>query len=95
VAVTFHFQRSLKGALPTLDGVSPYILEGDGRILLADEWITAGVGDFINVILTFTPAGIENFFQETLQPTLDPTALDPEGWSPPTPADQRRRTGSV
>jgi quercetin dioxygenase-like cupin family protein len=73
-----------------------YILEGECRILLADEWITAGVGDFINVprgtvhrfhnqgtetirmILTFTPAGIENFFQKTLQPTLDPTADIPD-----------------
>ena len=26
-----------------------YILEGECRLLLADEWITAGVGDFINV----------------------------------------------
>jgi hypothetical protein len=25
------------------------------------------------MILTFTPAGIEDFFQETLQRTLDPT----------------------
>src|SRR3954451_14382451 len=75
-----------------------YILEGECRILLADEWITAGVGDFINVprgtvhrfhnhgtetmrmILTFTPAGIENFFQETLQPTLDPTADIPDNF---------------
>ncbi|MQA75514.1 MAG: cupin domain-containing protein [Solirubrobacterales bacterium] len=71
-------------------------LEGECRLLLADEWITAGVGDFINVprgtlhrfhnqgtetmrvILTFTPAGIENFFQETLQRTLDPTADIPD-----------------
>jgi hypothetical protein len=60
------------------------------------QWITVGVGDFINVprgtvhrfhnqgtetmrmILTFTPAGIENFFQETLQPTLGPTADIPD-----------------
>jgi quercetin dioxygenase-like cupin family protein len=26
-----------------------YILGGECRLLLADEWITAGVGDFINV----------------------------------------------
>jgi quercetin dioxygenase-like cupin family protein len=75
-----------------------YILEGECRLLLADEWITAGVGDFINVprgtvhrfhnqgtetmrmILTFTPAGIEDFFQETLQPTLDPTADVPDNF---------------
>jgi quercetin dioxygenase-like cupin family protein len=73
-----------------------YILEGECRLLLADEWITAGVGDFINVprgtvhrfhnqgteamrmILTFTPAGIETFFEETLEPTLDPTADIPD-----------------
>jgi quercetin dioxygenase-like cupin family protein len=73
-----------------------YVLEGECRVLLADEWITAGVGDFINVprgavhrfhnhgtetmrmILTFTPAGIEKFFQETLQPTRDPTADIPD-----------------
>jgi quercetin dioxygenase-like cupin family protein len=69
-----------------------YVVEGECRILLADEWVTAGVGDFINVprgvvhrfqnqgaetmrmILTFTPAGIEHFFEETLKPTLDPRA---------------------
>jgi quercetin dioxygenase-like cupin family protein len=73
-----------------------YILEGECRLLLADEWIAAGVGDFINVprgtvhrfhnqgtetmrmILIFTPAGIENFFQETLQSTLDPTTDIPD-----------------
>jgi quercetin dioxygenase-like cupin family protein len=73
-----------------------YVVEGECRILLADEWITAGVGDFINVprgavhcfhnrstetmrmILTFTPAGIERFFQETLEPALDSTAEIPD-----------------
>jgi quercetin dioxygenase-like cupin family protein len=73
-----------------------YILEGECRLLLDDEWITAGVGDFIHVprgtvhrfhnqdtetmrmIVTFTPAGIENFFHETLEPTLDPTADIPD-----------------
>ena len=73
-----------------------YIREGECRLLLGDEWITAGVGDFIKVprgtvhrfhnqgtettrmILTFTPAGIEHFFQETPQPTLDPTADIPD-----------------
>jgi quercetin dioxygenase-like cupin family protein len=75
-----------------------YILEGECRLLLADEWITAGVGDFINVprgtvhrfhnqstetmrmILTFTPAGIEKFFEETLQRTLDPTPDVPDNF---------------
>ena len=73
-----------------------YILEGECRLLLADEWTTAGVGDFITVprgtvhrfhnqgtetmrmILTFTPAGIEHFFEETLQPTLEPKAETPD-----------------
>ncbi len=32
----------------------------------------------MRMILTFRPAGIENFFQETLQPTLDPTADIPD-----------------
>jgi hypothetical protein len=32
----------------------------------------------MRMILTFTPAGIENFFQETLQQTLDPTADIPD-----------------
>jgi quercetin dioxygenase-like cupin family protein len=73
-----------------------YILAGECRVLLADEWITADAGDFINVprgtvhrfhnqgtepmrmILTFTPAGIEKFFEETLEPLLDPTAPVPD-----------------
>jgi quercetin dioxygenase-like cupin family protein len=73
-----------------------YIVEGQCNVLLADEWITAGVGDFVNVprgavhrfqnqgteaarmILTFTPAGIEKFFEETLQQTLDPTPDIPD-----------------
>ena len=36
-----------------------------------------GPGD-VRMILTFTPAGIANFFQETLQPTQDPTADIPD-----------------
>jgi quercetin dioxygenase-like cupin family protein len=73
-----------------------YIVEGQCGILLGEEWITAGVGDFVNVprgtvhrfenqgaeamrmIVTFTPAGIEKFFEETLQRTLDPTADIPD-----------------
>ena len=67
--------------------------------LLGDEWIAAGVGDFVNVprgtvhwfhngqrrparmILTFTPAGIENFFKETLEPR----------WTRPRSPGQHRR----
>ena len=73
-----------------------YVLDGECRILLADEWITAEAGDFVNVprgtvhcfrndgteamrmIVTFSPAGIEHFFQETLDPALDPTAAVPD-----------------
>jgi quercetin dioxygenase-like cupin family protein len=73
-----------------------YVVEGQCGILLGEEWITAGVGDFVNVprgtvhrfenqgteamrmILTLTPAGIEKFFEETLQRTLDPTADIPD-----------------
>ena len=69
-----------------------YVVEGECSILLGEHWITAGVGDFVNVprgtvhrfqnrgteamrmIVTFTPAGIEKFFEETLEPLLDPTA---------------------
>ena len=68
-----------------------YVVEGECGILLGEDWITAGAGDFVNVprgavhrfqnqgteamrmILTFTPAGIEKFFEETLEPQLDPT----------------------
>jgi quercetin dioxygenase-like cupin family protein len=73
-----------------------YVVEGRCGVLLGEEWITAGVGDFVNVprgtvhrfenqstealrmILTFTPAGIEKFFEETLERTLDPTADVPD-----------------
>jgi quercetin dioxygenase-like cupin family protein len=73
-----------------------YVLEGECRVLLAEEWITAGAGDFVNVprgtvhrfqnqgtetmrmIVTFTPAGIERFFEETLQQTLEPIADIPD-----------------
>jgi quercetin dioxygenase-like cupin family protein len=71
-----------------------YVVEGEVSIRLEDEWVTARVGDFVNVprgtvhcfknegdaiarlILTFTPAGMERFFEETLERALDPT-LDP------------------
>ena len=73
-----------------------YVVEGECQILLGEEWITAGVGDFVDVprgavhcfqnrgteamrmIVTFTPAGIERFFEETLQRALDPTAPIPD-----------------
>jgi quercetin dioxygenase-like cupin family protein len=73
-----------------------YVVEGRVGILLGEEWITAGVGDFVNVprgtvhrfenqgteamrmIVTFTPAGIEKFFEETLERTLDPTPDIPD-----------------
>ena len=91
-----------------------YILEGECRVLLADEWITAGVGDFINVprgtvhrfhnhgtetmrmIVTCTPAGIENFFEETLQPTRTrrPTSRTISTRSPRATPRPRPATGS-
>src|SRR3954462_15108176 len=73
-----------------------YVVEGRCGILLGEEWITAGAGDFVNVprgtvhrfpnqgteamrmILTFTPAGIERFFEETLEQTLDAPADIPD-----------------
>jgi quercetin dioxygenase-like cupin family protein len=73
-----------------------YVVEGDCSFLLDREWITAGVGDFVNVprgavhrfenqgtraarmILTFTPAGLEKFFEETLTRTLDTTVEIPD-----------------
>ena len=73
-----------------------YVVEGEVSIRLEDEWVTARVGDFVNVprgtvhrfqnqgteamrmILTFTPAGIEKLFEETLQRTLEPTARVPD-----------------
>jgi quercetin dioxygenase-like cupin family protein len=102
-ARTSRWRRSFRPAAvpaahPPLEDETFYILEGECRLLLADEWMTASVGDFINVprgtvhrfhnqgpetirgILTSTPAGIENFFQETLQPTLDPAADVPDNF---------------
>jgi quercetin dioxygenase-like cupin family protein len=73
-----------------------YVVEGQCSIRLGDDWVTAGVGDFVNVprgavhcfhndgtepmrmILTFTPAGIERFFEETLERALDPGLEPPE-----------------
>ena len=73
-----------------------YVVEGRVEILLGDEVITVGTGDFVNVprgevhrfhnsgdttmrmILTFTPAGIEKFFEETLERALDPTQPPPD-----------------
>jgi quercetin dioxygenase-like cupin family protein len=34
--------------------------------------------DPVRMILTFTPAGIEKFFEETLEPALDPTQGPPD-----------------
>jgi quercetin dioxygenase-like cupin family protein len=71
-----------------------FVVEGECGIQLGQEWITAGVGDFVYVprgtvhrfqnqgsepmrlIVTCTPAGLEKFFEETLERTLDPTALN-------------------
>jgi quercetin dioxygenase-like cupin family protein len=73
-----------------------YVVEGQVEILLGDELVTAGVGDFVNVprgrvhrfhnsgaepmrmILTFTPAGIEKFFEETLERALDTSLPTPD-----------------
>jgi quercetin dioxygenase-like cupin family protein len=72
-----------------------YVLEGECDFLLGDRWVTAGVGDFINVprgavhcfsnrsaanaklVLTFSPAGIEHFFEETLERASDPNQPPP------------------
>jgi hypothetical protein len=32
----------------------------------------------VRMILTFTPAGIEKFFEETLEPARDPTQAPPD-----------------
>ena len=71
------------------------ILEGECDFRLGDSWVTAGVGDFINVprgnvhcfnnrsardarlVLTFNPAGIEYFFEETLERAADPNQPPP------------------
>jgi quercetin dioxygenase-like cupin family protein len=63
-----------------------YVLEGQIEVLLGEETVVAGSGDFVNVprgtvhcfrnagtetarlVLTFAPAGIEGFFEETLEP---------------------------
>ena len=73
-----------------------YVVEGSCDIRLGDDWVTAGVGDFVNVprgavhcfhnagnapmrmILTFTPAGIERFFEETLERAYDLTQQCPD-----------------
>ena len=34
----------------------------------------------MRMILTFTPAGIEVFFEETLEPALDPTQPPPDNF---------------
>lgn len=72
-----------------------YVLEGECEFLLGDRWITAGVGDFVNVprgavhcfsnrstadsrlVVTFTPAGIERFFEEALERAVDPDQPPP------------------
>jgi len=72
-----------------------YLLEGECDFLLGDSWITAGIGDFVNVprgtvhcftnrserdaklILTFSPAGIEHFFKETLERAAVPNQPPP------------------
>jgi quercetin dioxygenase-like cupin family protein len=73
-----------------------YVVEGECSLLLGEDWITAGVGDFVHVprgavhrfqnqgteamrmIVTFTPAGLETFFEETLEPLQDATAPIPD-----------------
>ena len=70
-----------------------YIVEGQIDIVLGEETVTAGPGDFVNVprgtvhrfhnsgtaaarmILTFSPAGIEHFFAETLERAVDGTEV--------------------
>lgn len=72
-----------------------YVLEGECDFLLGDRWLTAGVGDFVNVprgavhcfsnrsakdarlVVTFNPAGIEHFFEETLERAADPDQPPP------------------
>ena len=72
-----------------------YVLEGECDFLLGDRWISAGVGDFVNVprgtvhcfmnrserdaklVLTFSPAGIEHFFEETLERASNPNQTPP------------------
>ena len=73
-----------------------YVLDGTPSFFLADQWIQAGPGDFVNIprgclhcfhnhsdelmtmILTFTPAGIEKFFEETLERAYDLSAPVPD-----------------
>jgi quercetin dioxygenase-like cupin family protein len=70
-----------------------YVVQGQIEFRLADEIVTGGPGDFVNVprntvhafrnagtevaklILTFSPAGMEKFFEETLERALDPTQV--------------------
>lgn len=67
-----------------------YVVEGEIRFLLGDEWVVGAAGAFVSVprgtvhcftnasdtparvILTFTPAGMEHFFRETLERAYDP-----------------------
>jgi quercetin dioxygenase-like cupin family protein len=72
-----------------------YVLEGECDFRLGDRWVTAGVGDFVNVprgsvhcfsnagseqarlVVTFSPAGIERFFEETLERAAAPDQEPP------------------
>ena len=60
-----------------------YVLEGQLEVLLGEETVVAGPNDFVNIprgivhcfrntgtermVLTFTPAGIEGWFEECLE----------------------------
>ena len=83
-----HVHRNENETFYVLDGHCTFHL--GGRIVVAGpgDFVNIPIGtrhlfrndssEPVRMILTFTPSGIEKFFEETLEPAMDPTQAPPD-----------------
>jgi quercetin dioxygenase-like cupin family protein len=83
-----HIHRNEAETFYVLEGTCTFRLGDEAVVAGPGDFVNVPRGtvhsfrndgaDPVRLILTFTPAGIERFFEETLEPALDPTQAPPD-----------------
>jgi quercetin dioxygenase-like cupin family protein len=83
-----HIHRNENETFYVLEGHCTFRLDDKSVVAGAGDFVNIPIGtrhffrndsaEPVRMVLTFTPAGIEKFFEETLQPALDPTQAPPD-----------------
>lgn len=86
-----HIHRNETETFYVLEGQCTFQLGEETVVAGPGDFVNIPIGmvhnfhnygpEMVKIILTFTPAGIDKFFEETLEPVLDPTQPCPDNVS--------------